>query len=149
MRAGRIRAAVLAVGIAVPSLLGEGVAPAAGIGDRAAASSPRTVHLVDCRGDRAKIKPMSVILACGDAGAIVEKAKWQHWGAPQATATAVLSENDCTPTCYQGSFVSEPAKVTVGSIRKRHGIYEYGHIRVVPLSPNRHHFKTFSAPLPG
>jgi hypothetical protein len=131
-------------GIIVPGLLG----------GSAAASPPRrdakaTVYVVDCVGDRAKVKPVFVVLACGDGGAIVAKAKWTHWGSATATAHAQLVENTCVPTCAGGTFVSEPARVTLGSIVRRQGRREYSRIRVVPAAPNRHHFKTIAQPLPG
>jgi hypothetical protein len=148
MRVRTIGAGLLAVGFAGTSLLGAGVASAGGTRGAATASSARTLYLTDCHGDRAKIKPKFVVLACADAGAVVEKANWTHWGDAKATATAALTENDCTPTCFQGTFVSEPVKVTVSSIKKRNGTYEYTHIRVVPDSPNRHRFKTYSGSLP-
>jgi hypothetical protein len=137
---------VAAIGIGVPCLIGAGPAAAAAP-DHAGAKAK--VYLVDCMGDRAKVKPTFVVLACADGGAVVAKATWTHWGAAVTTARARLVENTCVPSCVQGQFVSEPARVTVRSIVRRDGRLEYSHIRVVPDAPNPHHFKTVAESLPG
>ena len=150
MQVRTITAGLGGVGIALLSLLGAGASSAGGSPyDQRASSARHTVYLLDCRGDRAKIEPKVVVLACGDGGAIVERASWKQWGGAKATATATLAENNCDPSCYQGTFVTEPATMTVSSIVRRDGRYRYGHIRVVPHAPNRHHFRVYSGPLPG
>jgi hypothetical protein len=132
-------------------LVGAGPASATSLRASAlAASNPRrTVYLLDCRGDRLKIKPKSVILACADDGILVEKASWTHWGRATATASAALAENDCTPNCAGGTFHSEPAHVTVTRVHKRNGVYVYGSISVVPKAPNRLGFHSVRATIPG
>ena len=94
----------------------------------AAVSAPRIVYLVDCEGDHAKVRPKEVVLACGDGGILFDKAVWKHWGNRTALASAILIENDCTPNCADGTFHSEPAKITVSIVQKRHDRYEYRHI---------------------
>jgi hypothetical protein len=145
MLARKLLPLIGAVGVVVPSLLGAGAAAAAP--DHAATKA--TVYVLDCMGDHAKVKPTYVVLACADGGAVVAKATWTHWGAAAATARARLIENNCVPTCYQGTFVFEPARVTLRSIVRHQGRYEYSHIRVVPEAPNPHHFKTIAESLPG
>ena len=151
MWVGRMVALSSALAVSGALVVGAGPASAASLraSSATAPGATRTVYLLDCRGDRPKIKPRSVILACGDAGAVVRKASWAHWGTATATASAVLAENDCTPTCVGGKFRSEPARVTVTKIHKRQGIYVYGYITVVPKGPNRYGFKTVGETIPG
>ena len=115
----------------------------------AATKAHHQVYLLDCVGDRPRVKPEFIALACADYGIAIHKASWTHWGDRTATASGKLAVNDCTPNCADGTFHSEPAKVTVTSIKDRHGTYEYGRIRVVPDAPNRLHFAVWSYPIPG
>jgi hypothetical protein len=113
------------------------------------AGAAHPVYLLDCEGAKAMVRPKEFILACADAGTYVQKASWTNWGNATATAAATLTENNCVPSCVAGKFRSEPTTVTVSLIEKRHGIYEYRHLRVAPSPPNRYHFKAVSLTIPG
>jgi hypothetical protein len=58
-----------------------------------------------------KYKPTHVIIACGDAALRVNQLTWKHWGAKTATGKGVGATNTCNPSCAQGKFEHDPAKV--------------------------------------
>jgi hypothetical protein len=49
------------------------------------------------------IRPTHVALACADGGSITDDLTWTSWTQTQATATGVLTENDCSPSCLNGT----------------------------------------------
>lgn len=62
------------------------------------------VLIMDCFWGR--FKPRSIILACGDGNARVERLKWTRWGASTAAGHGIYVVNTCDPSCVQGRFVS-------------------------------------------
>ncbi len=69
--------------------------------------------LADCNipGTAPAVQPATVMLACGDGNAYLEKLTWSSWTATTAAGAGLYTHNTCTPTCAQGSFVSTPATV--------------------------------------
>ena len=56
-------------------------------------------------------KPESFLLTCGDGGWYVHSIKWESWGADEAKATALFSENVCEPSCAEGYRVEAPVNL--------------------------------------
>jgi hypothetical protein len=64
--------------------------------------------------------PESFLLTCGDGGWYVYNIKWQSWGAKEAKATAIFSENVCKPNCAEGYRVEAPVSLTLTAATKPH-----------------------------
>jgi hypothetical protein len=62
--------------------------------------------------------PESFLLTCGDGGWYVYNIKWQSWGASEAKATAIYSENVCEPSCAEGYRVEAPVDLTISTSAK-------------------------------
>jgi|GEM_PF-1984159 len=62
--------------------------------------------------------PESFYLTCGDGGWYVYNIKWQSWGAKEAKATAIFSENVCEPSCAEGYRVEAPVTITLSTFTK-------------------------------
>ena len=57
-----------------------------------------------------RVKPVRIVLACGDGNAVAENLTWLKWGATSARGRGVLRQNDCTPDCANGTFHVFPAQ---------------------------------------
>jgi hypothetical protein len=62
--------------------------------------------------------PESFLLTCADGGWYVYDIKWQSWGAKEAKATAIFSENVCEPNCAEGYRVEAPVTLTLSTFAK-------------------------------
>ncbi len=62
--------------------------------------------------------PESLLLTCGDGGWYVYNIKWQSWGATEARATAIYSENVCEPNCAEGYRVEAPVELMISTSAK-------------------------------
>jgi hypothetical protein len=62
--------------------------------------------------------PESFLLTCGDGGWYVYNIKWQSWGATEARATAIYSENVCEPNCAEGYRVEAPVELAISTSAK-------------------------------
>ena len=83
---------------------------------------PTKTYLVDCGGSP-KIKPKTIVLACGDAGVLIRKITWSSWDANGATGTGTLVENVCVPTCAAGNVSTfRGVKLTLGGVASGGGI---------------------------
>ena len=84
-------------------------------------------------GGRRSVRPDEIVLSCADRGMILEKLTWHDWGASTATATGVLSEDNCEPSCAGGHVVSFSAEVSVTGLREgTYTLLRYG----LPQDPN-------------
>jgi hypothetical protein len=52
----------------------------------------------------ARVRPASIVVACGDGNFYLTGLKWTHWTARDAAAVGTGHENDCTPYCAAGRF---------------------------------------------
>jgi hypothetical protein len=124
------RATAVAIGVALPAALATVATLATlgpvmlGAGSAAAAVRPvysinRTMTstkapLVDAECTKPGItKPSTIILACGDGNAVLQKLTWSSWQSHSASGQGSLSQNDCTPDCADGTFHSYPVKVSL------------------------------------
>lgn len=91
------RSLALAAAAALP--LAVAMAPAA---MAAPTPDPAKTYVVDC-GGALKVKPKTIVLACGDGGVFLSKITWSSWDATGATGTGTLRVNVCQPTCAAGN----------------------------------------------
>ena len=79
-------------------------APAKAAGDTAA--TPAHIYYPTCpgagHGGKSAIEPAEVVFSC-DSTLSLEDAHWTTWNGSYAEATGTLSENDCTPSCANGT----------------------------------------------
>jgi hypothetical protein len=66
----------------------------------------------------AKVRPTSIVVACGDGNFYLTGLKWSHWTATDAAAAGTAHENDCTPYCAAGHF--HTYRVAVHLFRPEH-----------------------------
>lgn len=82
----------------------------------ATAQTPEATLPSQCTDQQ--VAPTSVVLACGDAGMIVEGLTWTNWGAAQATAAGTATINTCDPNCASGGTAQYPITLTAGDLRR-------------------------------
>jgi len=89
----------------------------------AAFASSNTRYVTDC--SKAKVRPGSITITCGDANAAVIDLHWSSWGGSEAHATGKFAYNDCKPSCAGGSGRTTPASVTLKGRTVCHGRSHY------------------------
>jgi hypothetical protein len=57
-----------------------------------------------CFASRPKIRPPSILVACGDGNFFIARIKWVSWTASIASGAGVGHQNDCAPDCARGHF---------------------------------------------
>lgn len=98
-------AAVVVAWLGVLALTGEPVT-------RAVSSQADSTYLIECSFGTPVRRPVSVTVACADSNEVLDELAWRDWGADTATATGVMVENSCRPSCADGSLVRFPVDVT-------------------------------------
>jgi hypothetical protein len=73
------------------------------------ASESSVKLLVPCKAFDLAVKPSTYVVSCADANSEFTDLHWTDWGSETAYATGVAKWNDCTPTCVNGHWRSEPA----------------------------------------
>lgn len=66
---------------------------------------PGRTYIVDCQGEL-EYKPKEIVLACGDAGAYVDKIKWSKWNMNRAVGRGILNYKTCQPDCSSGDVLT-------------------------------------------
>jgi hypothetical protein len=62
-------------------------------------------------------EPLSITLACADAGIGVRDLLWMSWTPTTATGTGLLWEKLCVPDCATGKIGYYPVDVTLSAVR--------------------------------
>jgi len=76
-------------------------------------------------------KPTGLVLSCADANTALEMLKWSAWGKSTAKATGIFADNDCSPTCVEGTFNRYKANVTLSAPKTINGTKVFTKVRVV------------------
>jgi hypothetical protein len=98
------RASALTVAAAIAVLLVAAAGPVAAKGNRGP-----TVVSANCHGH--SFKPGRIILACGDAGLLVEHLTWKSWGRSEANGVGTGVAKTCRPNCAAGGTKSASMEV--------------------------------------
>jgi hypothetical protein len=77
--------------------------------DESTASGSSVKILLPCKPLDLSVKPSTFVVSCADANSEFTDLRWTDWGSETAYATGVARWNDCTPTCVDGHWRSEPA----------------------------------------
>jgi hypothetical protein len=83
-----------------------------------------------------EVRPTSLLLACGDGTAGLQKVTWSHWGTAvtaadsmgTATGTGEFWLNDCTPSCAKGHDLTYPVRVTLSVVYVASGADYFGQL---------------------
>jgi hypothetical protein len=98
------RARTLAIAVAATAILLAGA-----LAESAVGTKPPTVVSANCHGHN--IKPSRIILACGDAGLLVEHLKWKSWRRAEAEGEGTGVGKTCNPNCAAGGTRSGPMEI--------------------------------------
>lgn len=89
---------------------------------------PTKTYLVDC-GGAPKVKPKTIMLACGDGGVFIKKITWSSWDANGATGIGTLVSNVCVPNCAAGNVDTyKGVKLTLGGVASGTGVSVFSHM---------------------
>jgi hypothetical protein len=77
----------------------------------AAQASQRTAVTHNCL--HVAVKPRKIIFACGDGNYWVNQLDWQRWRLARGVGRGVFHQNDCLPSCAEGSFHSAEGKLVL------------------------------------
>jgi hypothetical protein len=86
-----------------------------GVAAVSALATPPTVlpTFAGCLGTTPKVRPRSIVVACGDGNFYLTKLKWSLWTVKSGLGAGVGHQNDCIPYCARGHFHSYSVSVTV------------------------------------
>jgi len=101
--------AVLGAALLITPILAFG-----GVADPAGAGAART-RVLTCSLKLAT-KPSTYLLSCADANASWTGVTWSRWSASSASGHGILRQNDCTPNCVSGKFISYRATVRLSKV---------------------------------
>lgn len=58
-----------------------------------------------------KVRPKSILFACGDGNYYVDHLRWKGWHKRLATGRGIFHFNDCDPNCAEGEFHKRRGKL--------------------------------------
>jgi hypothetical protein len=64
----------------------------------------------------ARVRPTSIVVACGDGNFSIDRLKWSSWGTRTAVGRGTAHLNDCTPNCVSGHFHTFPVAVRLSKV---------------------------------
>lgn len=82
-------------------------------------SETSQVWVNDC--DTPVQRPQSLTLTCADGGMRLEELMWAVWDKNGAVGYGTYLENDCQPSCAEGTFSQTPVYVTVSKLTEFQG----------------------------
>ena len=75
-------------------------------------------------------EPLSITLACADAGIGVQDMLWMSWTPTTATGSGLLWEKLCVPDCATGKIGYYPVDVTLSAVRSAAKGHWFSELRV-------------------
>ncbi len=132
------------ISVAVGTLLAFSAGTA--FGATPAASSRVSPRVMTCAG-KVVFEPSSYVISCADANSGLVAAHWTLWTSSEATALAVYSANDCTPTCAAGKFQDYPAAVSFSAPKLTKYGTLYSQLKVLYLVGSKVHSVAMTLPL--
>ena len=94
----------------------------------ASATTP-PVAFAGCLGPA--VRPLDVLLACGDGTASFEVTRWTRWTRRSARAVGTAEIDDCDPSCVAGHMQHLLAWLIVDRPRPCHGGQRFTRLRLV------------------
>ncbi len=77
-----------------------------------------------------RVRPRSIIVACGDGNLQLRRLRWRSWEGRVARAVGVALANDCVPYCARGRFHRLPARVKLSGLKRCSNIGRYVYTRL-------------------
>jgi hypothetical protein len=93
------------------SVLAGVVAVAIALAPFQAQAGERTFAVSDCR--HVEIRPGRIMFACADGGYYVTSLEWQRWQLFRAAGQGLFHQNDCLPSCVEGTFHARRGRITL------------------------------------
>ena len=77
------------------------------------------------------------MFACADGGYFVTSLEWTGWHRFRATGRGLFHQNDCRPSCAEGTFHSRRGRITMSRRQWCAGVHRYvfRRARVVYVRP--------------
>jgi len=85
----------------------------------ATAASQRVYFPSHC--GNSKFRPSTIVVACGDAGFIIEHIGWSHWGRKSARGSGTAVTKICDPDCASGGIETNPISISVFRVNECKG----------------------------
>jgi hypothetical protein len=104
------------IAVAIVALALGATATAGANGSVASAGGKRPLLIANCF--KPKFEPSAVVIACGDAGLIVENVGWSSWTRKAAEGTGTGVAKTCDPDCAAGGTVTAPIALALSKVRK-------------------------------
>jgi hypothetical protein len=92
-------------------LLALAVVPVLIIAPLPASAASRTFVTYDCA--HVKVEPRQILFACGDGAFYSDHLHWRTWHRLRAVGEGEFHQNDCRPSCAQGTFHERDAKIVL------------------------------------
>lgn len=93
-------------------------------GPVASASGKRVVFPARCGGR--KTRPSTIVMACGDAGFIIESISWSGWGRGTTSGVGTGVTKTCVPSCAAGGIEKHPISLVLfRKVRCKDGPSQY------------------------
>jgi len=90
-------------------LLGLLVAAVVALSSPSAAGGNHRVFVSNC--GKTAFRPHTIVVFCGDAGVIVDRIHWRHWGFRAARGRGTAHTKTCNPDCASGGVRTDRVKV--------------------------------------
>jgi hypothetical protein len=104
-------------------------------GAGASGASVKHIYIAaECRGS--SLEPRTVTLACADANLYVSHLRYKGYGHKTTTASGVFHENDCTPNCAAGKFLTYSGTIKFSDISRCGGRLYYSRAEYSFEGPN-------------
>ena len=86
---------------------------------------------------KVRVRPASIVMACGDGNFYVTRIRWTRWTAHSAAGTGTGHLNDCRPDCADGHFHAYRVAVTLSAPLRCAGLNEFSRLgwRFVAAAP--------------
>jgi Bacterial Ig domain len=78
---------------------------------RSAPTAPHPPSFPACTGRTAHVRPLKIIVACGDGNFFITNLRWSRWNNTEAVGTGLGHQNLCSPDCARGRFHTYPVAV--------------------------------------
>jgi hypothetical protein len=82
------------------------------------------------------VRPARIFIACGDGNFYASGLTYSSYGGGVSRARGTLTQNTCTPACFDGSFVSRPGTIQLSHIAVCQGRFYYDEISWRFLQPS-------------
>jgi hypothetical protein len=95
-----------------------------------AVAQGRTFVINNCR-HRITIRPRYILFACGDGAFYVRAMDWRSWHPFRAVGHGTFHQNDCDPSCAEGTFHAVGGRLLLKDRERCRGVHHFVFTRAV------------------